>query len=277
MLDADVPLSVLVEPGRFLTLSRDASRAAEGDPRVVAHRRVALGRVHDAAPPSRRLPRRALRAARARHRHHGAGRADRARRARPQVPRARTRRHDRAAAHAADVGVGAARRSLRVRSAQGGGRDRRHPGPCPRSALRRHRVRPAPPSRRRAVRIRARAATVGHGAGQRSPWRRRPRRSCAGAKLRTGAVVERIDVADDAVRGVVLEGGERIDAQTVLSTVDPRARCSSGSIRSGSIPSSCARSGTCATAGAPRSCCTHSPRSPRSRAWHPGHWRESCR
>ena len=42
-----------------------------------------------------------------------------------------------------------------------------------------------------------------------------------GVTIRTGAVVERIVVANDAVTGVVLAGGEQLAAQAVLSTADP--------------------------------------------------------
>ena len=44
----------------------------------------------------------------------------------------------------------------------------------------------------------------------------------AGAVVRTGAAVERIDVSGGRVRGVVLEGGEEIRARTVLSNADPK-------------------------------------------------------
>jgi phytoene dehydrogenase-like protein len=42
-----------------------------------------------------------------------------------------------------------------------------------------------------------------------------------GVVVRAGARVARIDIRDDAVRGVVLEGGEEIPAPVVLSTADP--------------------------------------------------------
>jgi len=42
-----------------------------------------------------------------------------------------------------------------------------------------------------------------------------------GVSIRTGAVVERVSIADDAVTGVVLQGGEEIAARAVLSTADP--------------------------------------------------------
>ncbi|HEX4826081.1 MAG TPA: NAD(P)/FAD-dependent oxidoreductase [Candidatus Polarisedimenticolaceae bacterium] len=42
-----------------------------------------------------------------------------------------------------------------------------------------------------------------------------------GVTIRTGARVARIDVRDDAVASVVLEGGEEIAAKQVLSTADP--------------------------------------------------------
>jgi phytoene dehydrogenase-like protein len=43
----------------------------------------------------------------------------------------------------------------------------------------------------------------------------------AGATIRTGATVERIAVRDDAVGGIVLANGEEIAARAVLSTADP--------------------------------------------------------
>jgi phytoene dehydrogenase-like protein len=43
----------------------------------------------------------------------------------------------------------------------------------------------------------------------------------AGATVRTGAAVSRVEVRDDAVAGVVLAGGETLDARAVLSTADP--------------------------------------------------------
>ena len=42
-----------------------------------------------------------------------------------------------------------------------------------------------------------------------------------GVTIRTGAVVEQVLVRDDAVRGVVLAGGEELSAPVVLSTADP--------------------------------------------------------
>jgi phytoene dehydrogenase-like protein len=45
--------------------------------------------------------------------------------------------------------------------------------------------------------------------------------ACHGVTVRTGAEVSRITVKDDAVTGVVLESGEEIAAQTVLSAADP--------------------------------------------------------
>ena len=42
-----------------------------------------------------------------------------------------------------------------------------------------------------------------------------------GVSIRTGAGLERVRIADDAVAGVVLENGEQIDAKAVLSTADP--------------------------------------------------------
>jgi phytoene dehydrogenase-like protein len=44
----------------------------------------------------------------------------------------------------------------------------------------------------------------------------------AGAALRTSAAVAGILVEDDRVRGVVLESGERIEAQAVISSADPK-------------------------------------------------------
>jgi phytoene dehydrogenase-like protein len=64
----------------------------------------------------------------------------------------------------------------------------------------------------------------------RSPWEDGPeavtRRAGAAARqagvtLRTGAKVVRLDVKDDAIAGVVLDGGETIPATSVLSTVNP--------------------------------------------------------
>lgn len=43
----------------------------------------------------------------------------------------------------------------------------------------------------------------------------------AGVAIRTGATVERIVVKDDTVTGVVLAGGDEIDAPIVISTADP--------------------------------------------------------
>jgi len=43
-----------------------------------------------------------------------------------------------------------------------------------------------------------------------------------GAEIRTGAPVARIATASDRVKGVVLESGEEIDADVVLSNADPR-------------------------------------------------------
>ncbi len=43
-----------------------------------------------------------------------------------------------------------------------------------------------------------------------------------GAEIRTSVTVERVRVADGAADGIVLEGGEEIDAATVISNVDPR-------------------------------------------------------
>jgi phytoene dehydrogenase-like protein len=44
----------------------------------------------------------------------------------------------------------------------------------------------------------------------------------AGATIRTEAPVSRVLVANDEARGVLLESGERIDARTVISSVDPQ-------------------------------------------------------
>ncbi|MBS0364731.1 MAG: NAD(P)/FAD-dependent oxidoreductase [Proteobacteria bacterium] len=44
----------------------------------------------------------------------------------------------------------------------------------------------------------------------------------AGAQLRTAAPVARVQVREDRVTGVVLEGGEEIEAPTVISNADPR-------------------------------------------------------
>jgi phytoene dehydrogenase-like protein len=44
----------------------------------------------------------------------------------------------------------------------------------------------------------------------------------AGAEIRTGAVVERIDIREGRARGVVLAGGQRIEASAVISNLDPR-------------------------------------------------------
>jgi phytoene dehydrogenase-like protein len=46
-------------------------------------------------------------------------------------------------------------------------------------------------------------------------------RSC-GAAIRTSAAVERVKVKDGRVEGVVLEGGEEIDAPVVASNLDPK-------------------------------------------------------
>ena len=43
----------------------------------------------------------------------------------------------------------------------------------------------------------------------------------AGVEIRTGAGVQRITVRDEAVTGVVLDGGEELTAKTVLTTTDP--------------------------------------------------------
>jgi len=44
-----------------------------------------------------------------------------------------------------------------------------------------------------------------------------------GAKIRTGAAVEKILVRNGQARGVVLQGGEEIEARTVVSNLDPHA------------------------------------------------------
>lgn len=44
----------------------------------------------------------------------------------------------------------------------------------------------------------------------------------AGAEIRTGATVERIDVRHGAVTGVTLEGGERVEARQIAASCDPR-------------------------------------------------------
>ncbi len=44
----------------------------------------------------------------------------------------------------------------------------------------------------------------------------------AGAEIRTNCAVERIDVREGRARGVVLAGGDRIDASAVISNLDPR-------------------------------------------------------
>jgi phytoene dehydrogenase-like protein len=46
--------------------------------------------------------------------------------------------------------------------------------------------------------------------------------AAAGAKIRTGAVVGRIDVLEDRVRGVTLKSGESIGADVVISSCDPQ-------------------------------------------------------
>jgi phytoene dehydrogenase-like protein len=43
-----------------------------------------------------------------------------------------------------------------------------------------------------------------------------------GVEIRTGAAVQRIDVTDDRVVGVTLEGGTHIEARSVVSAVDPK-------------------------------------------------------
>ena len=44
----------------------------------------------------------------------------------------------------------------------------------------------------------------------------------AGAEIRTNAAVDRIDIREGRARGVVLKGGERIEAALVISNLDPR-------------------------------------------------------
>ncbi len=44
----------------------------------------------------------------------------------------------------------------------------------------------------------------------------------AGVEIRTQAAVERIEVREDRARGVALRGGDRIEAATVISNLDPR-------------------------------------------------------
>jgi phytoene dehydrogenase-like protein len=64
----------------------------------------------------------------------------------------------------------------------------------------------------------------------RAPWRSGPDAFTVAAEraarknrvtIRTGAALARIDVKDDAVRGVTLAGGEEIAVRTVLSTANP--------------------------------------------------------
>jgi phytoene dehydrogenase-like protein len=44
----------------------------------------------------------------------------------------------------------------------------------------------------------------------------------AGAEIRTNASVEKIEIRDGRARGVALAGGERVEARTVISDLDPR-------------------------------------------------------
>jgi phytoene dehydrogenase-like protein len=44
----------------------------------------------------------------------------------------------------------------------------------------------------------------------------------AGVEIRTNAAVEKIEIRDGRARGVVLAGGERIEATAVISNLDPR-------------------------------------------------------
>jgi phytoene dehydrogenase-like protein len=46
---------------------------------------------------------------------------------------------------------------------------------------------------------------------------------CAGAEIRTGAAVERVLVSNGAARSIVLENGNEIDADIIVSNLDPKA------------------------------------------------------
>lgn len=59
----------------------------------------------------------------------------------------------------------------------------------------------------------------------------------AGARIRVNARVERVIVRSGAVRGVALADGEEIEADTVLSNLDPRATFLSGLVDSRELPS----------------------------------------
>jgi phytoene dehydrogenase-like protein len=65
----------------------------------------------------------------------------------------------------------------------------------------------------------------------RAPWKGGPQAftraveaaaRSAGVTIRTGASVARVEVRDDGIAGVTLEGGETVATSRVLSTVDPR-------------------------------------------------------
>jgi phytoene dehydrogenase-like protein len=58
-----------------------------------------------------------------------------------------------------------------------------------------------------------------------------------GAETRVNAAVERMLVRDGAVRGVVMAGGEEIEADTVLSNLDPRATFLGGMVDARELPS----------------------------------------
>ena len=62
----------------------------------------------------------------------------------------------------------------------------------------------------------------------------------AGAELRTGAPVERIALAAGRATGVVLEGGEAIEARAVLSNADPR-RTLLSLVGAGALDAACVR------------------------------------
>jgi phytoene dehydrogenase-like protein len=59
----------------------------------------------------------------------------------------------------------------------------------------------------------------------------------SGAEIRVNATVERVLVRDGAVRGVALASGEEIEADTVLSNLDPRATFLSGLVDQRELPS----------------------------------------
>jgi phytoene dehydrogenase-like protein len=220
MLDADVPLSVLVEPGRFLTLSRDASRAAEairawsptdasrwGAFTTRLHRLAAfLGALYALPAPDidTTAPGELIALAGLGRKFRALGRADMIEllRTLPMSVWELLDDHFECAPLKAAVATGGIQDHAQgPRSGGTGFVLLHHLVGAPSGSVRGRRPWGTGPA----------AFTVAASAAAKR----------AGAKLRTGAVVERIDVADDAVRGVVLEGGERIDAQTVLSTVDP--------------------------------------------------------